>query len=44
MQETALPSSTRPSDHVLLVSTFKFRDAPAYLAAMAYRGDEFPGR
>jgi len=28
-QETALPSSTRPSDHVSLVATFKFRDAPA---------------
>jgi CCR4-NOT transcription complex subunit 6 len=25
-QETALPSSTRPSDHVSLVATFKFRD------------------
>jgi len=29
MQETALPSSTRPSDHVSLVSTFMFKDAPA---------------
>jgi len=30
MQETALPSSTRPSDHVSLVATFMFRqDAPA---------------
>lgn len=28
-QETALPSSTRPSDHVSLVATFKFRDVPA---------------
>merc|ERR1719442_268873 len=27
-QETALPSSTRPSDHVSLVSTFMFRDTP----------------
>lgn len=27
-QETALPSSTRPSDHVSLVATFMFRDAP----------------
>lgn len=27
-QETALPSSTRPSDHVSLVSTLKFRDVP----------------
>merc|ERR1712136_712828 len=26
-QETALPSSTRPSDHVSLVATFMFRDA-----------------
>lgn len=25
-QETALPSSTRPSDHVSLVATFKYRD------------------
>lgn len=25
-QETALPSSTRPSDHLSLVATFKFRD------------------
>lgn len=25
-QETALPSSTKPSDHVSLVATFKFRD------------------
>jgi len=30
MQETALPSSTRPSDHVSLVATFMYReDAPA---------------
>eukprot|EP00440_Ansanella_granifera_P073731 gb/GFBE01080005.1/.p1 GENE.gb/GFBE01080005.1/~~gb/GFBE01080005.1/.p1 ORF type:complete len:594 (+),score=121.79 gb/GFBE01080005.1/:1-1782(+) len=29
MQETALPSSTRPSDHVSLVATFMFHDAPA---------------
>mmetsp|Transcript_17523 Transcript_17523/g.52712 ORF Transcript_17523/g.52712 Transcript_17523/m.52712 type:complete len:626 (-) Transcript_17523:269-2146(-) len=28
-QETALPSSTRPSDHVSLVATFMFHDAPA---------------
>lgn len=28
-QETALPSSTRPSDHVSLVATFMFRDIPA---------------
>merc|ERR1719384_514847 len=28
MQETALPSSTRPSDHVSLVATFMFHDAP----------------
>jgi len=28
-QETALPSSTRPSDHVSLVATFMFRGAPA---------------
>jgi len=28
-QETALPSSTRPSDHVSLVATFMFRDTPA---------------
>lgn len=28
MQETALPSSTRPSDHVSLVATFKFHDSP----------------
>jgi len=28
MQETALPSSTRPSDHVSLVATFIFHDAP----------------
>jgi len=27
-QETALPSSTRPSDHVSLVATFMFHDAP----------------
>jgi len=27
-QETALPSSTRPSDHVSLVATFMFRDSP----------------
>merc|ERR1711976_490006 len=27
-QETALPSSTRPSDHISLVSTFMFRDTP----------------
>jgi CCR4-NOT transcription complex subunit 6 len=27
-QETALPSSTRPSDHVSLVATFMFRDTP----------------
>merc|ERR1712039_463026 len=26
MQETALPSSTRPSDHVSLVATFMFRE------------------
>mmetsp|Transcript_7748 Transcript_7748/g.17196 ORF Transcript_7748/g.17196 Transcript_7748/m.17196 type:complete len:624 (+) Transcript_7748:75-1946(+) len=26
LQETALPSSTRPSDHVSLVATFMFRD------------------
>eukprot|EP00448_Togula_jolla_P007904 CAMPEP_0170616242 /NCGR_PEP_ID=MMETSP0224-20130122/25768_1 /TAXON_ID=285029 /ORGANISM="Togula jolla, Strain CCCM 725" /LENGTH=459 /DNA_ID=CAMNT_0010942031 /DNA_START=264 /DNA_END=1640 /DNA_ORIENTATION=- len=26
MQETALPSSTRPSDHVSLVATFMYRD------------------
>lgn len=32
-QETALPSSTRPSDHVSLVATFMFRDAPAEPAA-----------
>merc|ERR1719161_1798230 len=29
MQETALPSSTRPSDHVSLVATFMFRDPPS---------------
>merc|ERR1711967_126002 len=28
-QETALPSSTRPSDHVSLVATFMYRDVPA---------------
>jgi len=28
MQEQALPSSTRPSDHVSLVATFMFHDAP----------------
>jgi CCR4-NOT transcription complex subunit 6 len=28
MQETALPSSTRPSDHVSLVATFMFKDLP----------------
>jgi len=28
-QETALPSSTRPSDHVSLVATFMFHDTPA---------------
>jgi CCR4-NOT transcription complex subunit 6 len=27
-QETALPSSTRPSDHVSLVSTFMFKETP----------------
>ncbi|CAE8602239.1 unnamed protein product, partial [Polarella glacialis] len=27
-QETALPSSTRPSDHVSLVATFMFHDGP----------------
>eukprot|EP00929_Paragymnodinium_shiwhaense_P007078 TRINITY_DN111037_c0_g1_i1.p1 TRINITY_DN111037_c0_g1~~TRINITY_DN111037_c0_g1_i1.p1 ORF type:complete len:639 (-),score=159.56 TRINITY_DN111037_c0_g1_i1:285-2201(-) len=27
-QETALPSSTRPSDHVSLVATFMFKDSP----------------
>merc|ERR1719230_2505959 len=27
-QETALPSSTRPSDHISLVTTFMFRDPP----------------
>merc|ERR1712224_1124701 len=27
-QETALPSSTRPSDHISLVCTFMFNDAP----------------
>lgn len=27
-QETALPSSTRPSDHVSLVATFMFREVP----------------
>jgi len=27
-QETALPSSTRPSDHVSLVATFMFRESP----------------
>jgi len=27
-QETALPSSTRPSDHVSLVATFLFKEAP----------------
>eukprot|EP00440_Ansanella_granifera_P039506 gb/GFBE01042855.1/.p1 GENE.gb/GFBE01042855.1/~~gb/GFBE01042855.1/.p1 ORF type:complete len:616 (+),score=121.41 gb/GFBE01042855.1/:1-1848(+) len=27
-QETALPSSTRPSDHVSLVATFMFHDSP----------------
>lgn len=27
-QETALPSSTRPSDHVSLVSTFMFKEGP----------------
>jgi CCR4-NOT transcription complex subunit 6 len=27
-QETALPSSTRPSDHISLVTTFLFRDTP----------------
>merc|ERR1711971_363723 len=27
-QETALPSSTRPSDHVSLVATFMFHEAP----------------
>merc|ERR1712187_57478 len=26
-QETALPSSTRPSDHISLVATFMFREA-----------------
>lgn len=31
-QETALPSSTRPSDHVSLVATFMFRDAPVETA------------
>lgn len=31
-QETALPSSTRPSDHVSLVATFMFREeAPAHV-------------
>jgi len=32
MQETALPSSTRPSDHVSLVATFMFHDAPVETA------------
>lgn len=27
-QESALPSSTRPSDHISLVATFMFRDTP----------------
>merc|ERR1719384_2069998 len=30
--ETALPSSTRPSDHVSLVATFMFHDAPVETA------------
>merc|ERR1719456_1444883 len=29
LQETALPSSTRPSDHVSLVATFMFKDPPS---------------
>lgn len=29
MQETALPSSTRPSDHISLVATFMFKEPPA---------------
>merc|ERR1712190_365308 len=43
MQETALPSSTRPSDHVSLVATFMFREdttpadtSPAARAQDAY--------
>lgn len=28
MQETALPSSTRPSDHISLVATFMFKEPP----------------
>merc|ERR1719311_175151 len=39
MQETALPSSTRPSDHVSLVTTFMFRDPPsAEAGASAQQG------
>jgi len=37
-QETALPSSTRPSDHVSLVSTFMFRDTPVEAQRPANNG------
>ena len=33
-QESALPSSTRPSDHVSLVATFMFHDAEPEQQAM----------
>lgn len=33
-QETALPSSTRPSDHVSLVATFKFREGAPSTSAV----------
>eukprot|EP00931_Biecheleriopsis_adriatica_P061422 TRINITY_DN3692_c0_g3_i1.p1 TRINITY_DN3692_c0_g3~~TRINITY_DN3692_c0_g3_i1.p1 ORF type:complete len:618 (+),score=115.26 TRINITY_DN3692_c0_g3_i1:94-1947(+) len=37
-QETALPSSTRPSDHVSLVATFMFHDQPVEQETQAAQG------
>jgi CCR4-NOT transcription complex subunit 6 len=45
-QETALPSSTRPSDHVSLVATFMFRNPPADMSSqmgLTYAGSGLGG-